>query len=196
MSAKFSHTTATAIEWSVATNLVHKLYKDKQYKASLLIACGCFFGLRISDLLSLSWTQLLDVEQFTIKEKKTCKERTIRVNSDLQKHIKNCARALHIINKEEHCFLSQKRSVYSIQRVNVILKQISSKYKVKGLTSTHCLRKTFGRHIWELATEQGSGELALVMLSELFNHSSVAITKRYLGIRQSELLECYDMLSF
>ena len=31
---------------------------------------------------------------------------------------------------------------------------------------------------------------------ELFNHSSVAITKRYLGLRQEEILETYDVLSF
>ena len=29
--------------------------------------------------------------------------------------------------------------------------------------------------------------LALVKLMELFNHSSVAITKRYLGLRQEEI---------
>ena len=31
---------------------------------------------------------------------------------------------------------------------------------------------------------------------ELFNHSSVSITKRYLGLRQEELLNTYDCLSF
>ena len=41
-----------------------------------------------------------------------------------------------------------------------------------------------------------NAELALVKLMELFNHSSVAITKRYLGLRQEELLNTYDCLSF
>ena len=41
-----------------------------------------------------------------------------------------------------------------------------------------------------------NSELALVKLMELFNHSSVSITKRYLGLRQEEILEAYDMLSF
>ena len=36
----------------------------------------------------------------------------------------------------------------------------------------------------------------LVKLMELFNHSSVSITKRYLGLRQEEILETYDCLSF
>ena len=41
-----------------------------------------------------------------------------------------------------------------------------------------------------------NAELALVKLMELFNHSSVAITKRYLGLRQEEILQTYDCLSF
>ena len=41
-----------------------------------------------------------------------------------------------------------------------------------------------------------NAELALVKLMELFNHSNVAITKRYLGLRQEEILQTYDCLSF
>ena len=59
--------------------------------------------------------------------------------------------------------------------------------------STHSLRKTFGRKVFESSE---NAELALVKLMELFNHSSVTITKRYLGLRQEELLNTYDCLSF
>ena len=56
------------------------------------------------------------------------------------------------------------------------------------------LRKTFGRQVYNMNSE--NSELALVKLMELFNHSSVAITKRYLGLRQEEILETYDCLTF
>lgn len=46
MRAKNSYTTADYIEWNTTINLVHRLYKDKDYKMSLLIECGIF--LRIS----------------------------------------------------------------------------------------------------------------------------------------------------
>ena len=36
-----------------------------------------------------------------------------------------------------------------------------------------------------------NAELAPIKLMELFNHSSVAITKRYLGLRKEEILETY-----
>ena len=44
--------------------------------------------------------------------------------------------------------------------------------------------------------DSANSELALVKLIELFNHSSIAITKRYLGLRQEEILETYDCLTF
>ena len=60
--------------------------------------------------------------------------------------------------------------------------------------ASHSLRKTFGRQVYTMNGE--NSELALVKLMELFNHSSVVITKRYLGLRQEEILETYDCLTF
>ena len=196
MSAKNSYTTADYIEWNTAINLVHRLYKDKDYKMSLLIGCGIFFGLRISDILQLSWNMLLDDSSFELIEKKTQKRREVRINKGFQKHIWDCYNALLITDKSEKCFKSRERRVYSIQRINMILKDIKKKYGIKSVKnfSTHSLRKTFGRHIYERA--DSNGEMALVMLSELFNHSNIAITKRYLGLRKEEIMGCYDLLDF
>jgi len=72
---------------------------------------------------------------------------------------------------------------------------MKEKYGVKiEHFSTHTLRKTFGRKVVAAAGE--SSEMALIKLMKLFNHSSIAITKRYLGLRQEELMETYDMLDF
>lgn len=60
--------------------------------------------------------------------------------------------------------------------------------------STHTMRKTFGRKVFESAGENAN--MALMRLSELFNHSNVSITKIYLGLREQELLETYDLLDF
>lgn len=60
--------------------------------------------------------------------------------------------------------------------------------------STHSMRKTFGRKIVEASGE--NSEFALIKLSELFNHSDVATTRRYLGLRTEELLETYKLLNF
>ena len=195
MSLKYSTTTADYLVWSDAMNLIRKLAKDENYKMSLLIALGCFTGLRISDILALRWEQILSTEEFTIIEKKTGKKRVLRLNSQLQQHIQECYEQIQPIGIKAPILVSQKGTVFTIQRINVILKEIKRKYRLKVKNfSCHSLRKTFGRQVYNMNSE--NSELALVKLMELFNHSSLAITKRYLGLRQEEILETYDCLTF
>ena len=195
MSQKYSTTTADFLVWSDAMNLIRKLAKDNNYKMSLLIALGCFTGLRISDILALRWNQILGVDEFTIIEKKTGKKRTLRLNPQLQKHIQECYEHIKPIGVKAPILVSQKGTIFTIQAINRIFKDTKKKYKVKIKNfSCHSLRKTFGRQVYNMNSE--NSELALVKLMELFNHSSVSITKRYLGLRQEEILETYDCLSF
>ena len=195
MSLKYSTTTADYLVWSDAMNLIRKLAKDENYKMSLLISLGCFTGLRISDILALRWEQILSTEEFTIIEKKTGKKRELRLNPQLQQHIKECYEHIQPIGLKAPILVSQKGTVFTIQRINVILKEIKKKYRLKVKNfSCHSLRKTFGRQVYNMNSEYS--ELALVKLMELFNHSSLAITKRYLGLRQEEILQTYDCLNF
>ena len=195
MSQKYSTTTADYLVWSDAMNLIRKLVKDRNYKMSLLIAIGCFTGLRISDILSLRWKQILHVSEFTITEKKTGKRRTIRLNPELQRHISDCYEHIQPIGVESPILVSQKGTTFSVQRINMILKELKRKYRLKiNHFSCHSLRKTFGRQVYNMNSD--NSELALIKLMELFNHSSVSITKRYLGLRQEEILETYDCLTF
>lgn len=195
MSLKYSSTTADYLEWSEAMNLIRKLAKNGNYKMSLLVAIGCFTGFRISDILALRWKQILDVTEFTITERKTGKRRTVRINHELQLHIRDCYEHIKPISMENHILISQKGTVFTVQRINIILKEIKAKYRLHiRHFSCHSLRKTFGRQVYNMNSD--NAELALVKLMELFNHSSVAITKRYLGLRQEEILETYDCLTF
>ena len=195
MKNKTTYRTSDYMDWDTMMNLIRRLYRDGNYRMSLLLGCGSLFGLRISDLLTLSWDMLIYDEQFTIREKKTGKRRVVKINFEFQRHIKNCSKALKIEDDTEKCFISQKGTVYSIQRINTIFKDIKINYNLKIQNfSTHTMRKTFGRKVFESAGENAN--LALVRLSELFNHSNIAITKIYLGIRQEELLETYDLLDF
>ncbi|NDV83537.1 tyrosine-type recombinase/integrase [Bacteroides sp. 51] len=195
MSLKYTNTTADFLDWNEAMNLIRNLSRDGSHKMSLLIAIGCFWGVRISDILSLRWNQILNTDEFTIQEHKTGKNRTIRINNQLKKHITDCYKHISPIGLNSPILVSQMGTTYSIQRINVILKEIKVKYKlnIKNI-SCHSLRKTFGRQVYNQNSE--SAELALVKLMELFNHSSVSITKRYLGLRTEELLQTYESLSF
>ena len=149
MSLKYSNTTADYLNWTEAMNLIRSLTKDGEHKISLLIAIGCFWGLRISDILSLRWNQILNVDEFTIIERKTGKSRAIRINPQLKRHISDSYKQINPVNISSPILISQKGTVYSTQRINVILKEIKPKYKlsVKNF-SCHSLRKTFGREVY------------------------------------------------
>lgn len=195
MSLKYSNTTADYMDWNEAMNLIRTLAKDGDYNFSLLIAVGSFWGLRISDILALRWKQILNVDEFTIQERKTGKSRTIRINPQLKRHIQECYEYIDPVSINSPILVSQKGTVFSIQRINQKLKEIKIKYKlnIKNF-SCHSTRKTFARAIYN--NNSDNAEMALVKLMELFNHSSIAITKRYLGLRQEEILQTYDSLSF
>lgn len=195
MSTKNSITTADALPWDSMLRLVRNLYKDGNYRLSLFVACASFFGLRASDVLRLSWRDLLDGDTFALVEKKTGKRRVIAVNRQLRRHVEDCYTRLGAPSKSEPVFKSRKGGVYTIQRINVLLKECKERYNIDiEHFSTHTCRKTFGRELVRLAG--ANSEMALIKLSELFNHSSTAITRRYLGLRQEEILECYSLFSF
>ena len=195
MSARFSHTAADYLEWGQAMNLIRNLNNDRNYRMSRLISFGAFWGLRISDILSLKWEQVYNLDEFTLVEQKTRKTREIKINSQLKCHIADCYQNIRPKSLDEYIFTSQKSTVYSIQRINVMLKEMKVKYnlKIKNFSS-HSLRKSFGREIFNRSAD--NAELAIVKLSQLFNHSNPAITRRYLGISQRELLDTYNVLSF
>lgn len=195
MAVRHTYRTSDFMEWDIMLNLIRRLYRDGDYRMSLLIGCGCFFGLRISDLRTLTWAMLLDDDHFTLNEQKTGKRRVVKINHDFQKHIRDCYKALKIIDRNERCFLSHKKMVYSTQRINVLFKVIKKKYNLRiDHFSTHTLRKTFGRKVFESAGSDAP--IAIMRLQSLFNHASPQITKTYLGITQDELLNCYDMLDY
>ena len=133
--------TSDYLDFDTATALVRKLYREEKYALSLLIGCGIFFGLRISDLLSLRWEQLLNEDdKFVIYEKKTKKRRTIKINAQFKPHILACYEAIHPRSLDRPCFISQKHGLYSVQRINVLLKDIKKKYNPKRLSTSQPTR--------------------------------------------------------
>lgn len=161
----------------------------------MLLACGAFWGLRIGDLRLLTWERIVDRETLIVIEQKTGKRRIITINKSLQKHIKACYMALGTPAPTQSCFLSRMGTTYSIQRLNGIFKELKERYglPIEHFT-THSMRKTFGRQVVEKAGN--NAEMALIKLSEIFGHTSPAITRRYLGLRQQEIQETYNSLTF
>lgn len=184
MSLLGSKTTSDYIDFDRTMNVGLKLINtDSKKIIGLYIIVSINTGLRISDVLKLKWSDLVG-DTFEIIEKKTNKHRVIRVNDS----IKSVLKKFDIENYNEFIFVSQKGSVYSVQQINRILKNVFKIESKKHNISSHSLRKSFGRRVYENNNES---EKSLVYLSELFNHTSLSITRKYLGIRQEELNDIY-----
>jgi len=56
------------------------------------------------------------------------------------------------------------------------------------------MRKTFGRAVCD--NSKNNAKFALLKISELFNHSDVRTTRKYLGLRNDEIMEAYDLMKF
>jgi integrase len=194
MSLKGQKTKSDFIEWGTVNNLILKLERDKDQKFSLLIALGIYSGLRISDILSLTWSDVLDKDYLEIEEKKTKKFRKIFIHKTLKDIITRSYSIMGEKNIDQPIFLNRfGKKVITVQYVNRHLKDVMERYKIsKNISvSTHSLRKSFGRRAFEV---NNSSEKSLILLSEILNHSNVGTTKIYLGIREEEIGEVYQTL--
>lgn len=195
MSLKGSNTTTGYLEWDTFVSLITRLENKGEYKFCLLISTGVFTGLRISDLLTLKYTDLINKDILTIREKKTQKVRTIKINPDLSILVERIYKKLNLTNPNQCIFLNRfGNKPIDKSYVNTKLKELFSKNRIRidGNVSSHLFRKTLGRRVMEINNYSNE---SLVLLMELFGHSSMSITKRYLGIRQQEINDIYLSVS-
>lgn len=125
------------------------------------------------------------------------KPRTLRVSPSLQRFASSCRKALGTPAVDAYVFVADgKVEPMTRQAVDKMLKWVKQKYHIKSakVFSSHSLRKTFGRRVWLQECDRGRGDQALLLLCDVFGHSSIATTKRYLGIRQEEILSVYNSL--
>lgn len=174
------NTTADYINFDTALNTAKKLKGTKNEILGLFIIVGIYTGLRVSDILNLEWSSF-DSDTLIVIEGKTTKRREITLNAEVLSYVSSIR-----ASREGKCFISQKNSVFTIQQLNRKLKVVFA--KEKGNISCHSLRKTFGRHIYNMNNQT---ENSLVLLSSILNHSSVGLTRIYLGIKQEEISNIY-----
>jgi integrase len=192
MSLKGQRTTTSSLDWDQFRSLISKLERDGEYKYCLLVAIGVFTGLRISDLLQLRFSHFENTDILTVTEKKTGKTRRIKINSDLKAIVNRVKDKMKPQDADQFIFLNRYGSKPIDQSwINVNLKRIFRKYgiEVEGNISSHMFRKTLGNRVLKLNNYSAE---SVILLMELFSHGSPAITKKYLGIREREIMDVYD----
>jgi len=182
--------TSDYIDFDKALNTGKRLLNDnKTYRIGFYIIFSINSGLRISDILNIRHSDLIG-EKLVLKEKKTKKARIITINNEIKKAYTKLVEKLNENNvnhkDEDFIFISQKGTVYRTQSLNTILKNIFNGKSIQ--VSTHSLRKSFARRVYE---NNNQSENSLVLLSQIFSHSSIQITRRYLGLRQETIDNVY-----
>ena len=149
-------------------------------------------ALRISDLLSVRVCHLFDYHgipknSFIIKESKTTKTHEVTITPKVQKTLLEykITYPFILMNQNNYIFFNQKKHPLGIQSINRKMGRslISSWCRQAWLEWNHwghTLRKTRWYHA-------RIANISMEIIQHKLNHSSLAVTKRYLGITADEI---------
>ena len=154
-----------------------------------LLELGVRCPARISDLLQLRVVNVRGVSRVKIKEAKTGKVNGYIVNNQLAPIITEYTEGMA---DDEYLFASRKgnKPITRIQAYRILNK--ASEWSGLNLElGCHSLRKTFSYHYYRLNPSEN-----LTYLQKILNHSSTAVTLRYIGIEQEEIEESLQELTF
>ena len=164
-------------------------YRDSgQIRNYVLIVLGLHTALRISDILRLGWDDVYDFKRrrfrrhITITEQKTGKAKTIPIHNAVI-----AALTLYVnAAKPDIPLILNEQTGKAISRIQAyrIIRAAGEAAEIEARISPHSLRKTLGYQSWK------SGK-RLPVIMKVYNHSSEAVTQRYLGITQDDINAIY-----
>lgn len=166
-------------------------YRDsrKNLRNYALIIVGLNTALRISDILHLTYDMVYQDgrvrEHLVVRERKTGKENRILLNREtalvLAEYRRELVRTKMYREGNPYLFPSPRNAEAPLSRYQAY-RVITRAAEASGAgehVSCHSLRKTFGYHAWKQGTSPA-------VLMTIFNHTSFAVTKRYLCIEQDD----------
>ena len=189
---------------SVFNNRIEKASDEnkKQIAARnrMLFLIGINLGIRASDLCGLKYNFFMNndgtfKDSYSLQPKKTRKTGKyvkLYFNQTVKKAIADYVREYPIQDMDEYLFKSRKGGAITEKSLWKIIVDATVEAGIEKNVGSHTLRKTFGYHIWHNAEDK---EKALVMLMAIFNHSSVATTKKYIGLMDEEIEDVFNSLN-
>lgn len=186
-------TTSEPLDFEVFKRLLKGLRNDGLYKWELYCTASFCTSLRVSDVKSTTWEELLYKNYFVKLEQKTQKVRQIPIAESFQKRLQELYDIMGHPPLDSSLIVNERSGEpMSTQYINRYIKNFIDWYNLPIHNfSTHSFRKTFGRHIWDLKGKTGE---ALTLLCWIFNHANPQLTMIYLGIRQEEVNEVFDQI--
>lgn len=167
----------------------------------MLFLVGINLSLRSSDLCGLTYKFFFKddgtfKDSYSLQPKKTKKTKKfvkLYFNDTVKKAITDYLKDYPMEDMNEYLFKSRKGNGHITEiHLGKVIKDAADEIGIERNINSHSLRKTFGYHVWHNAEDK---EKALVMLMAIFNHSSVAMTKKYIGIMDEEIEDVFNSLN-
>jgi len=155
-------------------------HAGREYKPNSRIATALTLeanlGLRISDILHLHFCDIIqdgDRYRLNIEEIKTGKERAFTVPAEIRAYIDQYRINNHMSEKQRLFDLSERQ----------IQKHLKAACEYLGFSgiSTHSFRKYFATQIYI------NNGYNIELVRQLLQHSSAAVTQKYIGIQQRQV---------
>jgi integrase len=153
-----------------------------------LLKVGLNTNLRASDLLNLKVEQVKDLKPndvLGIREKKTGKEKMIKFKAGTISAIQNLLKSRDY-EENDFLFIGQRGSVIRVESLNLKIKRWAKRLNLKGNFGSHTFRKTWAYMQYKF------NNAPLPKLMKALNHSSQAITLRYICVPEKEIADLYD----
>ena len=151
-----------------------KLHNKRDYVIWVL---GMNSGLRVSDIVGLNVSDVVNKTHITIVEKKTQKLKSFYINDKLKRVLKDFTKGK---NLEEPLFLGKQGKRLDRSQVYRFIVRACKENGITAHVSTHTMRKSFGYHHYQKFKDP-------IVLQKIFNHSSQRITLMYIGVEQDEI---------
>lgn len=155
-------------------------HEGREYRAndriSTALTLEANLGMRISDILQLHFCDIIkDGERYrlNVQEIKTGKERVFTVPEEIREYI-NEYRMRHHMTEEQKLFGLSERQIQKH------LKAACEYLGFDGI-STHSFRKYFATQIYI------NNGYNIELVRQLLQHSSAAVTQKYIGIQSQEV---------
>ena len=195
MAKKNQLTTSDHLKYSEYQRLLECLHKDEEYRWEMYARLSFCTACRASDVLQFRWIDILNKASIDVTEQKTGKTRYIPINPSVQQKFRELYELLGRPDRKDYIFPSNRGDKpMTIQYINQVLKDIKYRYRLDiNHFSTHTFRKTFGRYVYD--TNNHSAD-SLLLLNKILKHSSIEVTKAYIGIKQDEISSIFNSIKF
>ena len=170
-----------------------------RFRNLTMFICGINIALRVSDLVSLKWSDIYDNDWEFLDGKKITPKKTanrgkhvlLMYNNSFRRIISDYKEYINPKKLDSYIFTSRQKPNGHIGAgsVSKFITDVAEIVGIKYSVNTHSMRKTFARVRYDHSNDKSK---TLVELMRMFDHASTLVTLGYICIQEEELKDLYN----